>query len=255
MDKETQNKTTTVDAPLDAQVTKPDPVISRYSEVYVKHNPDKEFPAENQEDFFISDYDAKCTRIAEMMADNQTVADAIMAEPTLAEIISDVINGMPFEVALAKNVDLESIKPLDDEPTFDQFKEVAQERKKRQAEIKESKKTIEANLELARKTADEFFEDEGIEEEDRNKFVDFVDSIILEVLNGNFSKSSLKKMLQAYRYDDDLSAASTQGEVNGRNATIETKRQINTVTDGLAETGSGAKPQPQTTVRKIFNIE
>lgn len=194
-------------------------------------------------------------QLEQMKQENLQVAQAIMAEPVLGEILSDVIGGLPFEVALAKHIDMEAIKPLEGEPNYDDFKSAATERKKRMEEAQKHKEEVDANVEKMKATVEEFFNEEGIDDQERDRYVDFVEGIISEALSANLSKKSFKKMLQAFRYDDDLVSAAEQARIDARNETIETRRQTNATSDGLPETGSNVVAQPEKPKKRIFNIE
>lgn len=245
-----------VTQPAEVQSEQSSPKTPRYRELLSKHYPDRQFDTdEDAENAFYEDYEQKSSALKDAEVSNQEVFALIEANPALADVIIAMNEGEPFEVALAKCVDLEALTPSDGEPNFEEYKKAVSERKQREAEIKSYQETRKANSDKSKADANEFYDEKGMDADEQDAFVSFVEGFYVSLLRGEISKATLTKMYQAFKYDEDVADAAEQGEINGRNAQIEAKRTTNAKTDGIPTSG-GAVPAevPPTQKHKVFNI-
>lgn len=227
----------------------------RYREALAKQYPDREFDTdEDAENALYEDYEQKSTALQEAQVSNQQVYAMIEANPALADVLVAMNEGIPFEVALAQCVDLEALVPSDGEPNYDEYQKAVGDRKKRASEIDARRQTIQANQERSKVDADAFFAEKGMDEEQQTAFVSFVDDFVGSLFRGEVSKTTLGKMYQAFKYEEAIADAAEQGEINGRNAKIETKRTTDAKTDGIPTPGGAVEEAPAKQKQKIFNI-
>lgn len=190
----------------------------------------------------------------QMSESNKKVYQMIESNPVLSDIIEALGQGEPFEIALAKNVDLEALTPLEGEEQYESYRKTVADRNARKAQIAKERESLEANQAQSKIDADEFFAQNNIDETEQAAFVDFFDDILRDMFSGKVSKEALKKMYQAFRYEEAVADAAEQGQVDGRNAAIEVKRQKTTATDGLPEPGTAVVTEETKPKKQIFKI-
>lgn len=219
--------------------TEPQNQESRFKKALSKRYPDRTFESDDQaQDAFLEDYELIASKLDDNEITNKRMYELIEANPALADIIVEMDNGTPFEVALASHVDLQAIAPQNGEPNFEAYQNALKERKERILQAEKHKEQIEAAQAKSKADADEFFAQIGMDEAEQKEFVDFVEGFIDGLFKGEVSKVTLSKMYQAFKYDEAVAAAQTQGQINGRNELIEAKRTKNGATDGIPSGGS-----------------
>ncbi|MBO4850315.1 MAG: hypothetical protein J5529_05350 [Prevotella sp.] len=63
--------------------------------------------------------------------------------------------------------------------------------------------------------------DDDMDEKERKAFTNLVLSLAKDIEKGKMGKRTIKKLLHALHYDEDLATAAREGEIKGRNAKIE----------------------------------
>lgn len=248
MDKETVKQHLDEQSPPPTETAQKPP---RYREILSKRYPDKIYETDQDaEDAFYEDYEQKSAALQEAEISNKEVYQLIEDNPVLADLLVIMTEGVPFEVALARCVDLEALKPIEGEANYEQYQTAVADRKKRSDEIAANRKTIEDNQTKSKVDADEFFVEKGMDEAEQVAFVSFVEDFVSALFRGEVNKTSLNKMYQAYKFEEAITDATQQGEINGRNAQIETKRMANANTDGIPTPGTAvvdSAPKPKGT--------
>lgn len=220
------------------------PAIPRWKQHLSQKYPDRQFEDDSEaENAFYEDYEATNSKLAEAELNNKKVYELIESNPALADVIITMSEGVPFEIALARNVDLEALMPKDGEQNFDTIQQEFEGRKKRLEESRKRIETVESNREKSSQTAQEFYASKQMSDTEVKEFMDFVDNLFDGIFNGDISSKTLEKLYQAYKYEEDVQGALEQGEVNGRNAKIEAKRETISTTDGLPEPGAAIATQ------------
>lgn len=212
----------------------------RWLERLKKKFPDKDFTDEAAaKDEFYADYDKTHSDYDALKGDNAKIVELLQDNPEFAQVFAAVKDGMPLRVALARVIDFDAVRPQEDDPDYEAFTKSADEFKKRQADIAAHRKMIEENQSKSKVEIDDFFKGIGADDDEQVGFADFLQGVFDDVFNGKMGKEVLKKMWQAYKYTEDVEAAQQAGEVAGRNANIEVKREKAKATDGLPEAGGG----------------
>lgn len=229
----------------------------RIREVAARFFPDREFVDDDDvQGALLEDYEAAKNRLQESEASNKAVYEMIQANPTLADVLTSMVkDGDPFEVALAKHVDLDALKPVEGEANYESYRKAAAERKARTEQIALERQTLEANHAKTKADAEAFFAEKGMAEEEVAEFLDFIEGFSSGLFRGEVDKTVLNKMYQAFKYDEAVAAAAEQGQIDGRNQSIETKRTAAGATDGVPEAGSAVavtgEPKPK---KRVFEI-
>ena len=228
--------------------------VPRWLERLKKKFPDKDFTDEvAAKDEFYADYDKTHSDYDALKGDNAKILELLQDNPEFAQVFAAVKDGMPLRVALARVIDFDAVRPQEGDPDYDDFKKSADDFKKRQADIAAHRKLIEENQSKSKVEIEDCFKGIGADDEEQTGFADFLQGLFDDVFAGNLGKEALKKMWQAYKYTEDVEAAQQAGEVSGRNAAIEAKREKAKATDGIPEPGGGvAVPAPQ---RRVLDTE
>lgn len=208
--------------------------------------PDREISDETLNDAAFEALGERDSKLDGYATADETIKQVINDYPELALIIEDLADGVPFEVALAKQFDPEDIWPEGGINT-DAAKEAHAARKAKRQEALEYTKRRDENIKNSNAEIQAFLEEQkanGWTAEDVERFIDFVDELMGDYEDGKISKTSLVRMLQAMNYDEAVAAAQEAGEVAGKNKVIEAKRiRKATEKDGLP-TGGGASIPP-----------
>ena len=210
------------------------PRVSRVREYMTAKFPDREFGDDSELEQALYDYLTQSDKkIAGHEAANKTIMEVVQAYPEFAQIIEDVANGIPVQVAMAVP---------EGEPDYEAYKQAAEERTKRLADMKARVETREKNMARSKTDVDAFFAEQGLSEEEQQQFVAWVDNEILaNLLDGKVNKEILTKLYQGWVYDTAVAEARETGKVEGRNEQIETRRVRTQKTDGLPADGGGVE--------------
>ena len=211
------------------------PRVSRVREYMTAKFPDREFGDDSELEQALYDYLTQSDK--KIAAANKTIMEVVQAYPEFAQIIEDVANGIPVQVAIARQFDPSELAVPEGEPDYVAYKKAAEERTKRLADMKARVETREKNMDV-----DAFFAEQGLSEEEQQQFVAWVDNEILaNLLDGKVNKEILTKLYQGWVYDTAVAEARETGKVEGRNEQIETRRVRTQKTDGLPADGGGVE--------------
>ena len=206
------------------------PHVSRVREYMTAKFPDREFGDDDELEQALYDYLTQSDKkIAGHEAANKTIMEVVQAYPEFAQIIEDVANGIPVQVAIARQFDSSELAVPEGEPDYEAYKQAAEERTKRLADMKARVETREKNMARSKTDVDAFFAEQGLSEEEQQRFVAWVDNEILT------------KLYQGWVYDTAVAEARETGKVEGRNEQIETRRVRAQKTDGLPADGGGVE--------------
>ena len=228
------------------------------------HYPDREFASDED---YLTAADEKIGELegykTESESANANLVDALMAEPTLAAVLMDVVKGYDMNQALARN-----INPSDLQEAIDKSDEELQtsiaERKAKQAELQAFMEEVSGNIESSKPEVDAFCQEMNLSPEEGQRFLSQVNDALTEVYKGKITKSFLEKMYKAMNYAKDIEEASETGEIKGRNAAIEVQIEGESAPKGdgmpaLASMGSMSAPEkkeaPKTGMEDVLEYE
>ena len=166
------------------------PRVSRVREYMTAKFPDREFGDDSELEQALYDYLTQSDKkIAGHEAANKTIMEVVQAYPEFAQIIEDVANGIPVQVAIARQFDPSELAVPEGEPDYEAYKQAAEERTKRLADMKARVETREKNMARSKTDVDAFFAEQGLSEEEQQQFVAWVDNEILaNLLYGKVNK-------------------------------------------------------------------
>ena len=174
------------------------------------------------------------------MSDTDGVVSEILAEyPELYAVIQDLQEGKPLEVALAANIDIDSLKPLEGEEMYADYEAARNARKERKAKVDEYRATFEKNWEDSNKIIHDFFTEIAFDEEQTNEFLAKMDEMLGNYVNGIVTREFLDVFYRAMNYEQAMESAREAGAIDAKNARIDAERErAEAETDGLPTGGS-----------------
>lgn len=174
------------------------------------------------------------------MSDTDGVVGEILAEyPELYAVIQDLQEGKPLEVALAANIDIDSLKPLEGEEMYADYEAARNARKERKAKVDEYRATVEKNWEDSNKVIHDFFTEIAFDEEQTNEFLAKMDEMLGNYVNGIVTREFLDVFYRAMNYEQAMESAREAGAIDAKNARIDAERErADAETDGLPTGGS-----------------
>lgn len=144
------------------------PHVSRVREYMTAKFPDREFGDDDELEQALYDYLTQSDKkIAGHEAANKTIMEVVQAYPEFAQIIEDVANGIPVQVAIARQFDSSELAVPEGEPDYEAYKQAAEERTKRLADMKARVETREKNMARSKTDVDAFFAEQGLSEEEQ----------------------------------------------------------------------------------------
>lgn len=179
------------------------------------------------------------SRLSEAAAGDSVVNDILAEYPELYAVIQDLEAGKPFEVALAANVDVDSLKPLEGEEVYQAYEEARNARKERKKKIDEFNAQYESNREESLKILEDYFAEKMMDEEAGEAFASYIDNLISGYLDGKLTRELLDIFYRGMHYDKDMESAREAGAIDAKNARIDAERErASAETDGMPTGGS-----------------
>lgn len=191
--------------------------IARLREKY----PEKQF--EDDEEIYgqiSDDYDQYEQQLGEYSKNEKALSDMFEADPRSAQFLVDMHNGNDPVVGLVRHFGMEIRDVLDDPQMQDKIAEANKEYVERIANNRRLEQEYNQNMENTLETLREFQEQKGLSDEDVDRVIEALLSIVNDGVMGKFAPETLEMVCKAINYDTDIEAAGQEGEVAGRNAKI-----------------------------------
>lgn len=206
---------------------------------YLKnHNKDHDFGDGSDNDAIDGMAVDRFTKLDKYQSDMQTANDSLVkifrSDPTLTKVIKNMISGASFQEALARNMDLDTLKKVEGDPDHDKWAKAKEDRLTDLKSRDEHNETIDANRQQSMKDMGEFFTENKISDEEAGKFAESIDRVLQDVFDGKISKEFLSMMRKAMEFDTAVGNAAAQGEIKAKNEKIETMK-----VDAEKEKGDG----------------
>ena len=219
-------------------------------------SPDKKF--EDDEEIFgqiSDDYDQYEHELEGYRGREKQLSDMFAADPRSAQFLTDMHNGNDPVVGLVRNFGIEIKDVLDDPEMQDKIAEANKDFVERAAKSKQLDEEYEKNMDATLETLRQFQAERGMSDDEIDKAVDFLLTIVRDGVMGKFSPETLDMACKAVNYDTDVAAAGEEGEVAGRNAKITEHLRKGAKGDGTMPLGgkngnAGAAPRK---ARNIFD--
>ena len=244
---EEQAGTAAAEAPVEpmgaevvAETPAPRPLMDRMKNLY----PDREFTDDELESAVMEEMD----KMQGFKDSNDRLVAMFDENPELLAVMRDVAKGASLPVAIARNIDLDEIKPIEGDPDYEEWNKAAEGRKTSAMNRKKMADELSANLEMSSKEVQAFAEENGYDEEKVNQLLTDIDAFVGDVVMGKLTKNTLSKLMKAIEFETAVAEAEELGTIKGKNeAHLEKKVKKEKETgDGmpaLTATGSPMKPE------------
>lgn len=158
----------------------------------------------------------------------------------------DMMNGTPVPLAILERYPDEMRAWIDDPQNIDAVKKAFEDHAAKIEENNKLKAEADKNLEETNAVIDEMIANGEIKDEDEaNSLLEFLGKIAVGMMQNHIEKEWLTAAKNALNYDNDVAAAKTQGEINGRNQKITAQRMDNqrggNTHSGLGSSNAGQK--------------
>ena len=179
--------------------------------------------------------------------DNEKVIqDLLDGDKDLAAVVGEMlVNGTPFRVAVGKFFGPDELTPKEGDEDYEYYQKSSEERRAMGKAFRERSAQKKANASGTYDNIDKFAEKKGMSEEEKQRFIDFVNTLYDDLSMLKISNETLTKLYKAMTYDEAVAEAAENAEMDGRNAAIEAKRvkkQEATAGDGVPTPNGGSAP-------------
>lgn len=155
-------------------------------------------------------------------ASEMTMQEVVQAYPELGQLLYDVVvNKLPFNVAVARNIDIDGIRPQEGDEDFDAWQAAYTERVDKAKKYADTEKEIEANQQASIALVDEFAAEKGLTDEQKNTLLDSIEKSFQDMLYKKLSRELLDAHYKAMVFDDEVKAAEQAGEIKAKNESID----------------------------------
>lgn len=199
-----------------------------------KKYPDKKF--EDDEEIFgqiSDDYDRYEQENNGFRDQTKALTDMFAADPRSAQFLTDMHNGLDPVLGLVRNFGIEIRDVLDNPDMQDKIAEANKEYIERVANSKKLDEEYAKNMDVSLETLRQFQRERNMTDEQIDTVMDRLLTIISDGVMGKFSPETLDMMTKAINHDTDVSNASEEARVAGRNEKITEQLRKSAKGDGI----------------------
>lgn len=211
-----------------------------------------DMPAETDEDYaaigekYLDDTESELSRFRDSEA---AVSEIIKSDPMFEAVVTDMlVENIPFIIALQRHVPVEQLTMQEGDAGYEQWTEARNQRLAKAAKMAEQQKEIAENEVASSKLFNEFAQEKNMDEAEKDEFLSIINDALFALLYKKIDRKFLELCFKGSRFDKAVQEAEQIGEINGRNANIETKKvslQQQSEGDGIpGSTGSSATVAP-----------
>jgi hypothetical protein len=181
------------------------------------------------------------------------VYDLALAAPETAALLNDWLETGELAKAIARNYDPDEILALVEEikdESYEEDKKVYSDKIK----VKRDRETLlTGNMAKSQMSAQEFVDEEGLNEADIEEFKPFVDQFFRDVEDKNLTAPNWKILWKAFKRDNDVAEAEDNGRVIGRNEKIVAEKKTrDDIKELLPEANAGASLPKRVDSKKSY---
>ena len=177
-------------------------------------------------------------RIAGYEADEKSLGEMLSRDPRSAMFLSKWSKGEDPSIALIREFGNDIIDIINDPKRQQEVAEANKAFAERVAKNKEYEEEYKKNLDQSMQTIEDMTAG-GISDKEMDAIMSATVTIVYDGLRGIFSPQTLDMVRKAISHDRDVSAASEEGEIRGRNAKIEERLRRPAKGDGTPALGGG----------------
>jgi hypothetical protein len=237
--------------------TKETPIpVSRSRSFMMAKYPDKTYETEEDYENDLADYlETTESDLNAYRESDEQLSELLEMNPELALMVRDMKEGAPFMVALARNVDLEDLAPIEGEVDFEEYSKELTKRKEDNKAKKAREAELAKNAELSGSEMTKYLESLGWNAEKRADFDAWLTDLLANFSENKIGKREMDIFLDAYQYAEAIARAKENGRIEGRNQKIEAKRKVAEQVDTLPEAGAASKPETKAAPRQVIDIK
>jgi hypothetical protein len=172
----------------------------------------------------------------------------IRSDPSYAEFTRQLIAGVPVEVALARNFDIENLKPVPGEENYEAYKQAVQDREARITEQQNFVSKLQSNRDASVAIMTDFAKEVKYSEDEGRVFFRELGDMLTNIEQGIIPKDLLQLIHLGRRYEKDIAKTAEQIRIEERNKKIKVMKDKNTVEaepPSLQQTGVTPAPEPK----------
>lgn len=235
--KETETKkesTKKEDKPEEAVSEEKKPV-HKFAERLTKVFPDRKFEKDEDYDTALEEHLTNLEGYRERgQKANQKLISLFESDPSIGEVVRDMINGASFREALARHIGPDDLTPTEGDPDYEGWKKNITEREEKAKKRRDFEKQYSDNLDLSYKEIETWAKENNLDENGVTDLLGKIDALLDEINNGKITKDALNRLKKAFDYDKDVQKAEEEGRIKGRNEKIVAKKESPEKTgDGL----------------------
>lgn len=204
------------------------------------------------------DYNEMESRISDYEKNENDILGMFASDPRSAAFLSSWRKGENPSTQFVRQFGREMVEALNDPEKAEEIAAANQEYLDRVAENTRMKEEYETNLQASLEEIDNFQQQNNLTDEQLDEVLQSVQQTVSDVLSGKFSVGLLTMFLRGKTYDNDLAAARADGEIAGRNATIDEKRQKRTKVSGMPTSlggRGGNSPAPRKDIDTLRDVQ
>lgn len=217
-----------------------------------------DMPAQTDEDFaamsekYLDDTESELSRYRDSEA---AVSELIKSDPEFEAIVTDMlVNGLPFRVAVVKNIPIEDLTPQEGDDDYQGWQQAKSQRLEKAAKMAAQQKEIAENEVASSKLFNDYVQEKGMSEAEQEEFLSIINDALFALLYKKIDRKFLDLCYKGSRFDKAVEEAEQVGETNGRNAAIEAKKAASdnkAQGDGIPGSAGGAGAMaPQRKVKR-----
>ena len=164
----------------------------------------------------------------------KALSDLFTADPRSAQFLNEWRNGKNPAIALVEMFGDDFVEELKDPKKQEELAAASKAFAERVAKEKEYDDLYQKNIEKSREMLEQLQKEEGIEDEDINRAMEFLAGITTDGILGKVSRESVLMALNALDHDNDVNVARQEGIVQGKNTKINERLRKREKSDGTA---------------------
>ncbi len=146
--------------------------------------------------------------------------------PEEAQVWLDYVEGSPLVAAIRKNMGDEAMAaPKEGDEGWDAYQKAGEERQAMYKRNRDLAEEVKNNSKLSDEEFTAWAKENNLDEEQQRAVWDLIQGDLANIIKGKLSKDIFNRYRSALNHDKDVEKAGNEGEVRGRNAAIEAKRE------------------------------
>lgn len=183
-----------------------------------------DMPSQTDEDYAAMSekyFDNSETELGRYKDSEKAVSDLIESDPEFKAVLTDMLDGMPFKVAIAKHIAPEELVYNEEDDNYDAWQKAKQDRLDKAAKYAEMQKEIANNEIETSKVFQAFCDEKNIPEDERDAFLQIINDSLIGLLYKKVDKKFLELCYKGSTYDKAVEDATAEGVIEGRNQKIQ----------------------------------